>query len=220
MRNEVRRTMVLGVALAATTAGLAVGLGRLWLSPSGRPAMLQPRGTAEIAQAPAGSDQGTSLEFAFPDNPRVVPDLQFADAAGQGHSLAEFRGRPVVLNIWATWCVPCRKEMPALDRLQTTLAGSDALVLALSIDSKGPSVVKSFYQETGISSLGIYVDATGSASRRVGAVGIPTTLFVDRNGQEVGRKAGAADWDSPEILKLIRERLEPRPGAPGRRRQG
>lgn len=224
MRNEVRRSLFLGVALTVTAAslavGLAVGLGWLRPSPNAIRSILHPPGTAEIAQASASSTQGAPLDFAFPDQPRLAPDLQFVDASGQSHSLAEFRGRPVVLNIWATWCVPCRKEMPALDRLQAMFAGSDLLVLALSIDRQGPSVVTSFYQEIGVSSLGIYVDASGSATRRVGAVGIPTTLLIDRAGREIGRKIGAAEWDSAEIVTLIRDRLEPRPAAQREGRQG
>ncbi len=224
MRNEVRRGLFLGVALAVTAAslavGLAVGLGWLRPSPNAIRSILRPPGTAEIAQASASTTQGAALDFAFPDQSRAAPDLQFVDAAGESHSLAEFRGRPVVLNIWATWCVPCRKEMPALDRLQATFAGSDLLVLALSIDRQGPSAVKSFYREIGISSLGIYVDASGSATRRAGAVGIPTTLLIVRDGREIGRKIGAAEWDSAEIVTLIQGRLEPRPAAQREGRQG
>jgi hypothetical protein len=111
--------------------------------------------------------------------------------------------------------------MPTLDRLQATLAGSDALVVPLSIDSKGPPVLKSFYEEIGIKSLGLYVDASGAVSRELGVIGIPTTLLVDRYGREVGRRIGPADWNSPEIVRLLRTHLEPKPiGATGSGKQG
>lgn len=223
MRSELRRSVVVGLALAAVAAGLAAGLTSLWyaweLSLPTIHTIRSPE-IAEVSHALASSGKPASLDFAFPDQPHEVPDLRFVDGAGQGHSLAEFRGHPIVLNIWATWCVPCRKEMPTLDRLQGTLAGTDALVLALSIDSKGPPAVKSFYREIGIKSLGIYVDATGSASRQLGAVGIPVTLLIDRDGREIGRKIGAAEWDSPEVVKLIRSRLGPRSVAPASEKRG
>ncbi|HJS84563.1 MAG TPA: TlpA disulfide reductase family protein [Acetobacteraceae bacterium] len=208
MRAEVWRRSVL-LALA----GAAIGLGAAGLASAWRPAA-HPREIV-LSNAPPKPDGGISPGFAFPAEPRPVPDLRFVDGAGRGHSLAELRGHSLVLNIWATWCVPCRKEMPTLDRLQATLAGSDALVVPLSIDSKGPPVVKSFYQEIGIKSLGIYVDASGAASRELGVVGIPTTLLVDRDGREAGRRVGPADWNSPEIVNLIRDHLGPKPVAAG-----
>jgi thiol-disulfide isomerase/thioredoxin len=145
------------------------------------------------------------FSFSFPDQPRVLPDIRFADGDGRSLSFQAFRGRPMVLNIWATWCVPCRKEMPALDRLQAEFGASELTVLALSIDRQGLPVVKKFYEELGLTSLRIYIDQSGKASNDLNAVGIPTTLLVDRDGREIGRKVGPAEWDSPEIIVLIRE---------------
>jgi thiol-disulfide isomerase/thioredoxin len=128
-------------------------------------------------------------------------------------SLADFRGKVVLLNIWATWCAPCRREMPTLERLQAELGGPDFEVVALSIDRKGLSVVKEFYEELGLQQLGIYVDASGTASRELSALGIPTTLLIDHEGNEVGRLAGPAEWDSPEMVTFIRGYIERQSGA-------
>lgn len=136
-----------------------------------------------------------------------MPELQFIDGDGRGLSLADFRGRVVLLNVWATWCVPCRQEMPTLDRLQAKLGSPNFQVVALSIDRAGVSVVKQFYQELGLTALVTYVDQSGKAAGSLGTVGIPTTLLVDRDGQEVARKVGPAEWDSPEVIALIRRQL-------------
>ena len=136
-----------------------------------------------------------------------MPELQFVDGEGHALTLAEFRGRVVLLNIWATWCVPCRKEMPTLDRLQAKLGSRDFQVVALSIDRAGIPPVGQFYKELGLTALGTYVDKSGKAAGSLGTVGIPTTLLVDRDGQEVARKVGPAEWDSPEVIALIRRQL-------------
>jgi thiol-disulfide isomerase/thioredoxin len=123
-------------------------------------------------------------------------------------SLADFRGKVVLLNIWATWCAPCRREMPTLDRLQAQLGGSDFEVVALSIDRKGLPVVKEFYAEIGLDTLPIYVDQSGSAQRTLSVLGVPTTLLLDREGNEIGRLLGPAEWDSPEMMAFFRDYLK------------
>lgn len=149
----------------------------------------------------------SSYDFAFPSAPTPVPDLAFTDASGRKVLLSDFRGRPVVLNIWATWCVPCRKEMPSLDRLQAKFDPAKLLVLTLSIDLKGASVVNAFYQELRLHSLGVYVDPTGGAASKLGMPGVPGTLLIDAEGREVGRKLGPAAWDSPEVADVLRQYL-------------
>lgn len=138
-----------------------------------------------------------------------VPELTFVDGAGREMTLAAFKGQTVLLNIWATWCVPCREEMPALDRLQARLGGPDFRVVPLSIDRKGLPAVKAFYEELGLKTLGIYVDRTGKAARQLGAVGLPTTLLVDRQGREIGRTVGPAEWDSDEVVQVIEQYVKP-----------
>jgi len=144
-----------------------------------------------------------NLQFLFQDSPVDLPDMKFVDGAGRALSLRDFRGRPILLNIWATWCVPCRKEMPALDRLQAKFDPSRFLVLPLSVDNRGIPAVKKFYQELGLTSLGIYADQSGAALGIVGAPGLPTTLLLNEQGQEIGRKIGPADWDTAASIALL-----------------
>ena len=203
-RRIFRRGWILGATFAAAGVAAALGLVRLWELPKSAHVVLPLADDA--VDTPAASPA-----FALLERSRDLPDLRFVDEAGRSHSLADLRGHPLVLNIWATWCVPCRKEMPTLDHLQTILAGTDALVVPLSIDSKGPSVVVAFYHEIGIKSLGVYVDSSGATASTLATVGVPTTLLVDRDGREIGRKLGAAVWDSADMVSLIRSRLDPKP---------
>lgn len=139
-----------------------------------------------------------------------LPDLAFADSQGSTTGLAAFRGRVVLLNVWATWCEPCREEMPALDRLQALLGGPDFEVVALSIDEAGMTVVQPFLAHAGIRHLRPYVDSSGDARSRFAAGGVPLTLLIDRQGREVARHRGAAAWDHPDVLASVRALLEPR----------
>jgi thiol-disulfide isomerase/thioredoxin len=136
--------------------------------------------------------------------PRPLPVLRFADGKGTPTSLAAFRGKVVLLNVWATWCPPCRKEMPTLDRLQAALGGPGFAVVALSIDQGDTSTVQAFFAQTGITRLHPYVDTFGEATGSLGAGGIPLTLLIDRDGREIGRKLGPAEWDHPQMVELIR----------------
>ncbi len=146
---------------------------------------------------------GSAFTFPLLDEPRELPDLTFLDGQGHETSLAAFDDQIVLLNIWATWCVPCREEMPSLDRLQARLGGPDFQVVALSIDNGGLPIVSAFYQELGLEALDIYVDSTGAAARDLGVFGIPTTLLIGQSGRELGRLAGAAQWDSDAAVELI-----------------
>ena len=157
--------------------------------------------------AGAGTSSSATVGFVFYGQPSALPEIRFTDGEGRNLSLADFRGRPILLNIWATWCGPCRKEMPTLERLQVIMGRSNLLVLPLSIDRQGASVVKQFYGELGLKALDIYVDASGKVSRDLNTVGIPTTLLIDRDGREIAREIGATEWDSPEVVALIRQHL-------------
>jgi len=137
------------------------------------------------------------------DQPREMLSPPFVDGAGREMTLADFRGRVVLLNIWATWCVPCRVEMPTLDALQGNLGGDDFLVVPLSIDRAGMNVVRRFYEEIDIRHLGMYLVDGTRAMFAFGALGLPTTILIDRIGFERGRLVGPAEWDSPEIATQI-----------------
>jgi thiol-disulfide isomerase/thioredoxin len=144
----------------------------------------------------------------FHDEPRQLADVAFMDDQGRARTLRQFRDKLLLVNLWATWCAPCREEMPALDRLQRELGGADFEVLALSIDSGGPAAVKRFYDEMGIRSLAIYVDSTMRATAALAAPGIPTTLLIDTEGREIGRRTGPAQWDGPDAVGIIKTYLE------------
>lgn len=144
--------------------------------------------------------------FVMGDAPKPMPELQFTDAAGNPRTLADFKGKIVLLNLWATWCLPCRKEMPALDRLQATLGGADFEVVPVSIDRKGMEAVSKFYAEIGLQHLGRYVaPAANRVLDQFGVFGLPATLLIDRNGQELGRLIGPAEWDSPEVIAFLKD---------------
>lgn len=145
--------------------------------------------------------------FAVLDTPAVAPEISFADSTGQPKTLADYSGKMVLLNIWATWCVPCRKEMPTLDRLQAKLGGPDFEVVALSVDRGGPGLVKKFFAETGVTHLALNIDTSAKAMFALGTVGLPTTLLIDREGREVGRLIGPAEWDAPDMVDFIRGRI-------------
>jgi thiol-disulfide isomerase/thioredoxin len=138
--------------------------------------------------------------------PRNLPAIRFTDAAGRTTGLDKFRGKVVLLNVWAAWCAPCIKEMPMLDRLQATLGGPDFEVVALSIDEGGVPVVEAFFRRTAVTQLHPYVDSFHDAGN-LAAAGIPLTLLIDRDGREIGRKLGPAQWDHPEMVALIRSQL-------------
>jgi len=149
----------------------------------------------------------SKLPFARAARPKPVPELRFNDAEGRAHTLAEFRGKVVLLNIWATWCEPCREEMPALDRLETKLGGERFHVVPLSVDQQGPAIARKFYAEAGIKALPLYIDPTAKAAFTVDAAGLPASLLIDRQGREIGRHLGAVKWDDPQVVERLRRAI-------------
>jgi thiol-disulfide isomerase/thioredoxin len=211
--QPIRRRLLLIAAMTAATSVLLLFLGVEYgpqvLSPG--KAVRQPVPVADSA----GSVSANPLDLSVFDQPRDLPETRFQDDQGRDLTLADFRGRVILLNVWATWCVPCRKEMPTLDRLQAQLGGKDFLVMALSIDREGVAAVKRFYQELGLEKLGIYVDPSGKGSRSLAIPGVPTTLLIDRESREVARKMGAAEWDSSEMGSLIERTMHGRSASNG-----
>ena len=138
------------------------------------------------------------------DTPRPVPEVAFTDGEGEPLTLDAWRGKIVLLNIWATWCGPCREEMPTLDRLQARLGGDRFEVVALSIDRAGVSVVAEFFEEIGIEHLRTFIDDSGKAARDLKVFGLPATLLIGRDGQELGRLVGPAEWDTPEMIAFLK----------------
>jgi len=205
----------------ASIAALLSGLAYWTLDPGHRAAAPTTQTvvvTAESGNASAPSQPGgaqgkrglTARPFRFgPANANLdyIAEVRFVDADGRRMSLADFRGKQVLLNIWATWCGPCREEMPTLDRLQTRLGSPDFEVVALSIDREGIDVVREFYLELDLQALRIYVDTSTMAPINLNVLGIPTTLLLDRNGRELGRYTGPAEWDGEAAVSTIRDQL-------------
>jgi len=160
-----------------------------------------------VMPAAVASAAGTVKAFSLNDAPLPMPEVTFVYEDGRPGALADFRGKHVLLNVWATWCPPCREEVPTLDRLQDHLGGDDFHVLPLSIDRAGVKVVRDFYAKTGIENLKIYVDQNAQVMRALKLGGLPTTLLVSPSGQQLGRLVGPAEWDAPELITLFRDRI-------------
>lgn len=162
-------------------------------------AALQPTARGEVAAVQVAK------------TPKAVPNLSFAGPDGKTRTLADFRGRTVLLNLWATWCVPCRKEMPALDTLQKTLGGTDFEVVAINIDTRNLEKPKSWLAENGIATLAYYADPSAKVFQELKsagkAFGMPTTLIIDPRGCELATLAGPAEWASEDALKMVRAAL-------------
>jgi thiol-disulfide isomerase/thioredoxin len=137
--------------------------------------------------------------------PQAPPDGVFVARDGSTHRLSEFKGRGMVVNMWATWCAPCVAEMPSLQMLSKALASHDIAVLPLSSDRGGADVVQAWYQSHGITALPVLLDPQGAMARAFNARGIPTTVIIDTGGKVVARLEGAADWAAPEAQALIQK---------------
>ncbi len=169
----------------------------------------EPAGSSPLA----GLNKGAMAALLVRPKPLDLPPFEFVDGSGATKSLADFAGKVVLLNIWATWCVPCREEMPALDKLETELGGNDFAVAAVNIDKGGPDKARTFLAETGATHLQLYTDPSGKLFAALKAVGMPTTLVLDRAGKEIGRLVGPADWSSPEAKRVIEAAVAAKPGA-------
>lgn len=165
------------------------------------------------ADAPALSALavGAMANFVPARTPLDLEEVRFTDGAGRTMTLADFAGRTVLLNLWATWCAPCREEMPALDRLQGELGGDSFTVVALSLDRGALEGPRAFFEEIGVRHLALYHDGSGRAGAKLGAFGLPTTLLIGPDGRSLGRLVGPADWDSPEALELLRAAIGAQP---------
>jgi thiol-disulfide isomerase/thioredoxin len=151
----------------------------------------------------AESDKIKIGEFIPAASPQPAPQISFTDMEGNAVALADFKGRFLVVNLWATWCRPCVKEMPSLEALQAKLAPA-LTVLAISEDRGGAETVKPFLQKLGLDMVKIYLDPKSIATRAIAARGLPTSLVVDGDGMVLGKVEGGADWDSDEMLTVLK----------------
>ena len=207
------RTLTATAILCVSLAG-----GGLWAAlagPAAPPVTVLGKGDgAESGVVAVGLDKYRAAE-----TPKPVPPLSFVDGDGRRVDLSEFKDKLVLLNLWATWCAPCVKEMPALDRLQAQLGGDAFQVVALSVDRGGKDQVQPFYQRIGVRNLGLYLDPGSSSMQTLSLRGLPTTLLVDQEGRELGRIEGAVEWDSPEVVAFLRKHMG-RSGGPARDTRG
>ena len=205
------------ISLATAAVAAVVGFAAVYLT-LGRPDNAAGP-TKAAAPAPPAPDvlpkgpgtnplsRGHMAAFVFRKEPEALPEVKFQDAEGKERTLAQWRDKVVLLNLWATWCVPCRKEMPALDRLQQELGSDKFEVVAISVDRKGIEASRKFLDDTKVGSLALYVDPTTRLTSELRAVGLPATLLIDRQGREIGRLLGPAEWDSEDAKRLIRAAL-------------
>jgi thiol-disulfide isomerase/thioredoxin len=205
-RHTLRRFRVF--AIAATLAILAVlagvyGMERLRSNPAAAACAPAVKTAARIAPLVHGEVAALAVARA----PFRVPALAFKDAEGHDRTLADWRGRTVLLNLWATWCVPCRREMPALDGLEAELGGRNFEVVAVNIDTRDAQKPRTFLKETGVEHLAYYSDQSAKVFQDLKiagkAFGMPTTLLIDPSGCEIGDMAGPASWSSAEGIKLV-----------------
>jgi thiol-disulfide isomerase/thioredoxin len=180
----------------------------LVLSGAGLAVLVFRPGRNEPAPPPAATTAPQSVgQFIALDAPLPAPDLSFTARSGEAKHLADFRGRLVLVNLWATWCVPCVEEMPALDRLQANL-GSDLTIIAISEDRRGAEIVDPFLAKTGIKHLAIFLDPKSTALNEFAVQGLPTSFLIDRDGMIRGKLEGAAKWDEAPMLAIWQRYIE------------
>lgn len=163
--------------------------------------------TPAIAARVAPLVKGDIAAFTLADRPEPLSEVAFKDPAGGDTSLGAFAGKTLLVNLWATWCVPCRTEMPTLDALAADLGGDDFSVLAINIDLGEPDRARAFLEEIGIDNLAFYSDPTSAVfselKKRGLAFGLPVTLLLDENGCRIGSLNGPAEWDSEDAKALV-----------------
>ena len=165
--------------------------------------MLLPTMTGNLRALRAAYLQDPVSRFTRHAEPQAVFDIAFKDEDGRQVRLSDRRGQLVLLNIWATWCGPCKAELPSLDRLQAKLGGKGFTVLALSTDRGGPWVAAQFFAREGITHLKVFNDNTGEASIRMKEPGLPLSIVLNEDGQEIARLLGPMEWDSPEMIAQL-----------------
>lgn len=193
-------------ALPLLLAVVAGAVGIYWFQSEPRKDELAP----VITSSPLSSDFSKALAVGPMAGVIIHPErkditgFSFADPVGQTRDLTQWKGKVVLVNLWATWCAPCRKEMPDLVKLQTALGGMDFEVVAISVDRKGLAASQAFLKEIGAETLTAYIEPEAKSLAALQALGLPATILVDRNGKEAGRLLGPAEWSSPEAQAMIK----------------
>ena len=212
-RPSKRRVIVLGSVLVGVLIGYAVvaRIDDIWRGKPGDPTCFP---AVETAKRLEPLVRGEVAALSMAKTPLKLPDLEFKDAEGQPTKLSNWRGRTVLLNLWATWCVPCRKEMPALDELQGKLSGPNFEVVAINIDTRDAEKPKAFLKDGNLTRLDYFTDASAKVFQElkgVGrALGMPTSVLIDAKGCEIATINGPAEWASEDAVKLIKAAVTPK----------
>jgi thiol-disulfide isomerase/thioredoxin len=207
-----RIPLAVGAVLVGAALGFAgvYGIGGLKPGSSGDSAC---SGAVSLARKIAPLAHGEVAALTMATSPLRLPDLAFEDADGKPKKLSDWRGKTVLVNLWATWCVPCRKEMPALDSLQTKLGGKDFEVVAINIDTRDPDKPRNFLKEANLTRLGYFSDQKAKVFQDLKAIGkalgMPTSVLVDGQGCEIANIAGPAEWASDDAIRLITAAMKP-----------
>ncbi|WP_407178296.1 thiol:disulfide interchange protein TlpA [Bradyrhizobium sp. STM 3562] len=203
------------LAIAAVLIGGGIGFAALYGFGSLRHAAGDPtcRGAVDTAKRIAPLVHGEVAALNVATSPLKLPDLAFEDAEGKAKKLSDWRGKTVLLNLWATWCVPCRREMPALNGLQEKLGGPNFQVVAINIDTRDPDKPKNFLKDANLTRLGNYSNEKAKVFQDLKAIGralgMPTSVLVDPKGCEIATINGPAEWNSDDAIKLITAAIAP-----------
>jgi thiol-disulfide isomerase/thioredoxin len=168
--------------------------------------------TPSLAGVKPEMAKGAMERFKLAAQPKPLPDLEIQNADDKPMKLSDFKGKVVLLNFWATWCTPCVKEMPSLDRLQAAFPKDKFLIVALSIDGPTRPKVAPFYKDQKLANLGIYFDKGRKTMQGLDVTLLPTSILVDASGRELGRIEGDADWDMPESIALMKAAMDKNKG--------
>ncbi len=209
-----RRKLVPTLATLGVLAAVVVGLALYGMATPGRKKVAASGACALSQMAAERADplvRGEVAALTLAEGENRLSDIAFDGPDGSKTSVAAFKGRTVLLNLWATWCVPCRQEMPSLAKLQAAIGSPDFSVVAVNIDTARLDRPKAFLKEIGATDLPFYADNTADIlqqlKRTQKIIGLPTTILIGKDGCEIGTMAGPAEWDSPDAQALIK-RLE------------
>ncbi|MBZ6079367.1 thiol:disulfide interchange protein TlpA [Microvirga puerhi] len=206
--------------LAGVIPLVLIGTGALWYGVSGRLAandgLAECKAAQDVTARLKSLATGEMAAVGVSNAPKLPPEIIFNGPDGQPRSWKDFQGKTVLVNLWATWCVPCRQEMPALDKLQAEQGGADFEVVAVNVDTRNTEKPKAWLQENGIHNLAYYADPGGKVLQTLQksghVVGLPTTLIVGSSGCEVALLKGPAEWASPDAMAFIKAAIAPQAG--------
>lgn len=211
-KQQVEGKLVLYI-LAGAFAAIA-GFGSMtigeYLSRPEQPS-LAARNGGNLSAASMQDGKGGMTKIVYADAPKTLPEITFQDNTGAVRSLSEWKGKVVLVNLWATWCAPCKLEMPSLDRLQAHLGGADFTVLPISLDRQGMDPPRKFLTANNLGNLPLLIDSTTSIAAKLDAIGLPATIILDREGREIARLLGPAEWDSPAAQDVVRAAIAGKP---------